>query len=114
MRVHRTEEVEPGHDVVAEVLERLAHGNADERVGGEVHDGVGGEALDGGIDGGGVAQVAADEMRTGLDGGLVPLLEIVEDEDRVAAPKEDLRGDAANVAGAAGDEDFHAGNEFRG
>ena len=59
-----------------------------------------------------IAQIADDELRARVDGLAVPQFETVEDHDLVARVQQVLRGDAADVAGAAGDEYFHECESF--
>jgi len=54
-----------------------------------------------------IREVALDEPGAGIDGGAVPLGEIVEDGYGMAGIEEFLNADRADVSGAAGDEDVH-------
>jgi hypothetical protein len=93
-----------------DVAEGVLHRFADERVRGEVHDGVG--AVDGKqcIDCRTVGQIALDKGRRRVNRGAVALIEIVEDDDFFASIDQLFDGDAADVAGATGDEYFHGAN----
>ena len=59
-----------------------------------------------------VGKVALDEGSVGMDGGAVALVEVVEDDDLFAAGNQLFDDDTADVAGAAGDKDFHGWGVF--
>ena len=54
-----------------------------------------------------IAQIAFDKGCIGVDGRAMALVQVVEHYDRVAGLDQLGGGNAANVAGAAGDEYFH-------
>jgi len=110
----RLEHVGGKDDVVAQVLQRLLHALADERVAGEVEDAVDARVrVEQRADRRPVRQIDLDEGGRRVDGRTVALVEIVEHDDVVAGSDELGRGDAADVAGTAGDEDFHGGRLLR-
>ena len=53
-----------------------------------------------------IAQIAFDKGRIGMDGLAMALVQVVEHHHLVAGLEQLGGGDAADVAGAAGDEDF--------
>ena len=106
---HGLKQVHAVRHVVAEVLARIGHRLADERVGGEVHDGLGLRLMQGQLDRLDVGEIPLEEGRPRVDGEPVPLGEVVKDGHGVAGIQELLDADAADVAGSAGDQDgFHA------
>ena len=58
------------------------------------------------MEGGGL-EIADDEVGAGVDGAAVSFGEVIEDGDGVVGVEELFDADAADVAGAAGDEDVH-------
>ena len=104
---HGIEEMETADEIILEIFGGIFHGFADERVGGEVHDGVWLGGLEGVGDGGGGLEIADDEVGAGVDGAAVSFGEVIEDGDGVVGVEELFDADAADVAGAAGDEDVH-------
>ena len=85
-------------------------GVADERLGGQVEDDFGGEVLQGGLEGGGVADVAADVFDDGADAGRGEEVGVGAGVERVAADDGAFGGEpegepAAFEAGVAGEED---------
>ena len=84
----------------------FGHRLADERVGGEVHDGVDAVAREH------IAQAIRVDQRAPferppLDGPLMALREVVEDDRLMTASGEELCGVAADVSGAARHENVH-------
>ena len=57
-----------------------------------------------------VGQVTLDEGGRWVNGAAVALVKIVKDDDLLAASDELFDDDATDVAGAAGDENFHRGS----
>jgi len=101
------EQVDSGGDVVAEVLGRVLHGFANQRVSGEVEDGFSAAGFQGEGNFGGVGETALDEARAGIDGGTVSFAEIVEDGDVVPCVEQFLHANRADIARTAGDECLH-------
>jgi len=95
-----------GH-VLAQIPERVLHRLADQRVRSEVHHGFGLVRAEHGADDRGVRQVALDERRLRVDGRAMPLVQVVQHDDRLAGANQLLDHDAANVARPAGDQDLH-------
>src|SRR5712672_953448 len=83
------------------------HGLLDEGFAGEMHYGVDFVAAKDIVEGGGVAEVGLVKGGLRGDGGAMAFGEIVEGDDRDAGGEQELRADAADVAGGAGDEDLH-------
>ena len=91
----------------ADVEKRLLHRLADQRVRGEVHDGIRACAVP--------APRRPRRGRPGRPGQTPPsdglpavaLVQVVEDDDLLAGLDQLFDDDAADVAGAAGDENFH-------
>ena len=52
-------------------------------------------------------QVSLDEGGLGMDGASVAVVQVVKDDDAIALVDQFLGDDAADVASAAGDQDFH-------
>jgi hypothetical protein len=105
-RVHRLEQVERAGHVRAVVALGVAHRLRDERERREMEhaveplaDRLGHLRL--------IAQIGFDEPGVGGDRLAVPALEIVEHDDLVAALQKLPGDDRSDVAGAAGDEQFH-------
>ena len=76
------EQLEPVDDVVVKILFRVGHGFADERVGGEVHDGVGPGGFDGVEDVAFRFRLAQNEFRARIHRRAMAFGEIVIDRDR--------------------------------
>ncbi len=94
-------------DIVANVHERLFHRLAHQSVGGKVHHRLDIVGVERGFDGGPVGQLPLNEGRLGVDGRPVTVVQIIENDDLVALPDQFLGDDAADIAGAASDQDFH-------
>ena len=105
--VHRVEQVQRADGVVAEVLRRVAHRLADERIGGEVNDGIHGMARQH------LAQIAPD--RTGCRRSIGPhftaqswpWLRSSKTMGEWPDVGQELRRVAADVAGPAGHQYTH-------
>src|SRR6185436_14620979 len=108
------EEVDAAMDVVAEILRGVRHAFADEGVCGEVHHGVGLHILQRDLDVVALLEVADDEFRPRVHGGRMAFGEVVKDRDGVAGVDQLFDADAADVAGTAGDEDFHGTHSLAG
>ena len=91
--------------VVAVVLQRIAHRLGHDRVRGEMHDGVDRVLAEHALDQRAIADVADDELARRAYRFAKSGAEIVEHDDRLAALAQLQRDVAADVAGAAGDED---------
>ena len=61
-----------------------------------------------------ILQVSLEKLRAQIDSTAMALAQIIEDSDFVALIQKQLRADAADIAGAADDEDFHAAKFGRG
>src|SRR5579862_7366955 len=94
-------------DVVPEVFGRVCHRFADESVCGEMHDGIRLHIADGAGNGRGIGEIANDQSRPGIDRLAVALGQIIEYGDLVIEIEQLLDTNAANVSGAAGNEDIH-------
>ena len=101
---HRFEDAQRAADVVAVVPRRLADRLADVEKRGEVHHGEDVVAPQRVANGRDVGDVSLDE-RPVLDGAAMAGDQVVVDENGVPRPAERLGRMAADVAGAAGDED---------
>ena len=77
-------ELESVDDVVVKIFLRIRHRFADERVCGEVQDGVGRSGLNGGADVAFKFGLGEDELRARIDSGAVALGEIVVNRDLMA------------------------------
>lgn len=96
-------------DALAEVFERVLDRLAHQGVGGEVHDRIRRHLVHDPVDGGFVLEIDLIEGGVRMDGSTVALIEIIEDGHFMAGSEEGLDGDASDVSGSAGDEDFHWG-----
>ena len=101
---HRLEHAQRPDDVVAVVLGRHAHRFADVENRREVHHREDVMAPDGVGDGPRIRDVALDQLAP-LHRAAMPGRQVVEYDDAIARARQRLRRVAADVAGAAGDED---------
>jgi hypothetical protein len=101
------EQFEAVDDVVVEILFRVRHGFADERAGGEVHDGVGSGGLDGIEDVAFLLRLAQNEFRPRIHRRAVAFGEIVIDRDLMSGIEQFFRANGADVTRAAGDQNVH-------
>ena len=104
---HGIQEVDPSIDVVTKIFGRIHHRLAHQRVGGEVHHGVGSGLAQSGGDLLGLLQVPENERHAGIDRFAVSLGEIVEYRHFMAEIEHLLYADAADIAGAAGNKNLH-------
>ena len=91
-------------DVVVVVCQRLLHGDADEREGCKVNDGFRVNCVKHAVQKDLVADVAAEKFGARVDRVAVPRLQIVDDGNLISLGKQFADAMAANVSGAAGDE----------
>ena len=103
---HGPQHVEGGAEVVLEVLARVLHRFADVAAGGEVDHRVGAQGVEQGFHRRPVPQVQHVERDAGHRLG-VARGQVVHDPDVLAARAQQPDGVAADVAGAAGDQDAH-------
>src|SRR5882672_6702845 len=75
------------------------HGLLDEGFAGEMHYGVDFVAAEDFVEGGGVAEIGLVKGDLRGDGGAMAFAEVVDGDDRDAGGEQELRTDAANVAG---------------
>jgi hypothetical protein len=109
------EDVPGAGDVCVDVKFRLLDGRAHAGPGSEVDDGVGLFRGDDTLDGGPVAEVGSVNGRVfgeagdvgALDGGVVEVVEVVENAEGVALGEEFFDEIGADEPGAASDENFH-------
>jgi hypothetical protein len=101
------EEFETRGDIVAKIFAGILHRFADQRVGGEVDDGLGLGFLDGAVGGGRVTEISFDEFRARIDGGTVSFAEVVQDGDFVARIDEFLNANRPDVARASRYQHIH-------
>ena len=101
---HRFEHAQRADDVVPVVLRRIAHRLADVEKGGEVHDARDRVAAQRVAERRDVGDVADDQIAV-LHGGTMAGDEIVVHDHAAAGAVQRFRGVAADVAGAAGDQD---------
>ena len=94
-------------DVVAEVFARQFHGFADFDEGREMDDALRLEITNGVVDRGKVLQIPLDEFRPWVDRLPMTVQQRVEDADFMAAFEKVFRCATADVAGAAGNKNFH-------
>ena len=106
----RLHQVDAADGVVAQVHERLAHALRHQSVRREVHDAVkrAGFGEDAAIASASRRSPSTKRASFGY-GAAVALGKVVEDHDLVAGLDQFIGADGADVAGAAGDEDFHEG-----
>ena len=103
LRRHRLEHAERADDIVAVIARRIAHRFANVEKRGEVHDREDVVAAQRAPHGRHIRDVALDQLAI-LDGLAVTGDEVVEDDDAMTGLMQRLGGMAADVAGAAGDE----------
>ncbi len=72
-----------------------------------MHDGVRGKGSHDLIDGRSICEVCLKEDGLQIHRGTVPHVEIVEHSDLVAGGDEGVDSETSDIAGAAGDKDFH-------
>ena len=101
-------ELERVDDVVVKILFRVGHGFADERVGGEVHDGVGLGGFDGVENVALLLRLAQNEFRARIHRRAMAFGEVVINRDLMAGVEQFFRANGTDVAGAAGDKNVHA------
>src|SRR6266849_1861406 len=80
------------------------HGLLDEGFAGEMHYGVDGMAAEDFVEGDGVAEIGLVKGDLRGDGGAMAFAEVVDGDNRDAGGEQELRADAADVAGASRDE----------
>ncbi len=102
------EEIDAGRDVIAEILRGIGHRFRDERIRGEVHDGIRLRTTNGSDDLFAVAKVAFDEGRAGIDGQTVALGKVIENGDLMSCVDEFFRTNTADIPGPSRDENVHA------
>jgi hypothetical protein len=107
VRDHGVEQVQRAHEVVAEVLARVAHGLAHLDAGRELDDGRDGVRLEDGVDGRRIGQVALDE-RAPAQRPAVARRHVVEHDGLEPRGRDVLGRLAADEAGAPDDQDRHA------
>src|SRR5207245_2739236 len=105
---HCIEKVQTIRDVVPKILRRILHRFADERVGGEMHDCIRSLLRQRFLDRLSILQIAFDKFGAGIDCAAVPFSQVIENRDAVAFIKQLLGANAANIAGASGNEDLHS------
>ncbi len=112
-RQHGVEEAEAVDEVVAEIELRLRHRLADIGKGGEMHDGGDLVLAQGGPEPRRIREIGLDE-RPPADRPAVPVDEIVVTDGNEAGGGQGLAGMAADIAGAAGDENllWHGSNRI--
>ena len=96
-------------DVVVEILQRLLHALADERIRREMDDGldvVFGKNL---VEHGRIADVALIEFRFRVQSAAMACLEVVDDDDVLALRHELMHSMRTDVTGAATNENRHDG-----
>ena len=101
--LHRLEKREACGHIVAEVLARVAHRLAHVGVPGEVDHGLDAVLTNRALHEGAVANVTLDQGAP-ADGRFVPVDQVVQRDREAAGARERLAGVAADVAGAAGNE----------
>ena len=105
--LHGGEQVLRADDVHLEVERGFADRFRDQRRGAEMQHGLGLRGFQRGDQPGAVAQIDLDEFDVARDGRGMAAPETVEHDDFVAAIAQPFRGDAADVAGAAGHKHLH-------
>jgi hypothetical protein len=107
MRLHAAEQIHGILHIVAQILERIAGGFTHEGVCGEVQHHLGLALPDCLINDAAIAQVAHDQGTIRRQRRRMPLAEVVEDHHAVPRRQQGAGRDTSNVAGTAGDHDFH-------
>ena len=102
------EQLEAIDHVIVEILFRIGHGFADERIGGEVHDGVRLGGFDRVENVAKLLRFAQNEFGAWVHRRAMAFGEIVIDCDLMAGVQQFFRANGADITGAAGDEDIHA------
>ena len=93
-------------DVVVEILFGVLHGFADERAGGEVHDGVGLCRFDGVEDVAFLLRLAENEFCARIHRRTMAFGEVVIDRDGMSGVQQFFGADGADVTRAAGDKNI--------
>ena len=102
--LHRSlQQVQAVGNVLTQVEKRFLHRLANQGVRGKVHNRLRLVLLHYCVDRRSIGQVALDEDGLGMNGSPVPLVEIVENDNRFAGLDELLDDDTADIAGATRD-----------
>ena len=104
---HRFQQVQASGDVVSEIFNRIGHGFANKRIGGEVHHGIRLGVGEGVCDLGRVVQVSLDEFCSGVERRLVAFSEIIKNIHLMACVEQFFNANASDVPGSACDKNLH-------
>jgi hypothetical protein len=97
----------PAGHIVAKVLRRIRHRLSDERVRSKVHDCLRPYLFECILYIAAIPQISDNQFRTGVDSPSMSFSQIVEDGDGMPGIDDLLDANAADVPGAAGQEDVH-------
>ena len=104
---HALQQIQASRDIVAKIQKRLLHRLTYQRLGGEVHHGIGPMLAESGINRRSIGKIAFNKNCVRMHRRTMALGEIVEYHYRLICSDQLLDYHTPDIAGSAGDQDFH-------